>query len=394
MRDNGEGVPGVGAPWKATSMDDQQLLTVRTTNAWLSLVAAMELGGGAGPLDQFVAQCPLPVAVIDLQRGCLTTMSPSASRLLGVAAADPEPVDVGVLTDDADRAGRLFDLLADGSIDAYEAHRHLRSLDDVTVDTNNWVAVSSVEDRSRALWAIVPRGERPGERLPLPTIEEWPGSVPGLVMGVLDGSWRIETISPTVSDLVGVSAEALRGESFIDLVAPSDVPRAYAAMARALHDRAPVGVDLRFRRHPSGWSGATAVLTPLNDPSFRIGFAVTAATPSDADADPARVTDLERHLLRIAQEIEAAGVTSGFEPITDPRLVPGFEDLTARQWDILRRLLRGERVPGISTALYLSQSAVRNHISTLLQKAGVSSQEALINLARAHSVERSRSRRP
>jgi DNA-binding CsgD family transcriptional regulator len=374
--------------------DQQQLLTLRTTNAWLSLVAAMELGDGSEALDQFVAQCPLPVAVIDLQRCSMTNMSPAASTLLGLDPADAGRVNVGVLTDNADRAARLFDLLGDGSIDAYEAHRHLRAANEATVDANNWVAVTSIEDRARALWAIVPRGERAGERLPLATTDDWPGAVPGLVMGVLDASWRIESLSPTVSDIVGVSAEELRGESFIDLVNPSDVPLAYAAVARALHDQAPVGVDLRLGRDPSGWRSATAVLTPLDDPSFRIGIALTAPTPGDADTGGTRVADLERHLLRIALEIEASGVASGFEPITDPRTVPGIEDLTARQWDILRRLLRGERVPGIAKSLYLSQSAVRNHISALLRKAGVDSQEQLVNLIRARAVDSSKSRRP
>jgi DNA-binding CsgD family transcriptional regulator len=375
-------------------MDDQQLLTLRTTNAWLSLVAAMELGDDSEALAQFVAQCPLPVAVIDLHRSCMTNISPRASTLLGLAAADAARVNVGVLTGDPERAAQLFDLLAHGSIDAYEAHRCLRAPNEAMVDTNNWVAVTSIEDRSRALWAILPRGQRASERLPLATTKDWPGAVPGLVMGVLDGSWRIETVSPTVSDIVGVSAEALRGESFIDLVNPEDVPLAYAAVARALHDQAPVGVDLRLRRYPSGWRAATAVLTPLNDPSFRIGVALAAPTPVETDTGGTRVADLERHLLRIAEEIEASGVTSGFEPITDPRVVPGIEDLTARQWDILRRLLRGERVPGIAKSLYLSQSAVRNHISALLRKAGVNSQEALINLIRARTADSSASRRP
>jgi DNA-binding CsgD family transcriptional regulator len=374
-------------------MDETQLLTVRTTNAWLSLVAAMDLRDGSEALDQFVAQCPLPVAVIDLQRSCLMTISPSASRLLGLAVTEAERIDVGVLTADPSRVARLFGLLADGTIDAYEAHRQLRAPNEATVDTNNWVAVTSTKDRSRALWAIAQRDERPSERLPLPTIEDWPGAVPGLIMGVLDGSWRIETVSPTISDAVGVSPKALRGQSFIDLIVPSDVPRVYAALARALHDQAPVGVNLRLRQDPSGHRPTLAVLTPLDDSAFRIGFALAAPDADQTDTDRARVANLERHLLGIAQEIRTSGVTSGFDPITDPRVVPGLEDLTPRQWDILRRLLRGERVPGIAASLYLSQSAVRNHVSALLQLAGVKSQEALINLIRAHRVDEPTARR-
>ena len=64
---------------------------------------------------------------------------------------------------------------------------------------------------------------------------------------------------------------------------------------------------------------------------------------------------------------------------------PGLEALSSRQWEIVTRLLRGERVPRIARAMYLSPSTVRNHLSTIFRKLGVHSQAELID--RLHPPE-------
>jgi DNA-binding CsgD family transcriptional regulator len=62
--------------------------------------------------------------------------------------------------------------------------------------------------------------------------------------------------------------------------------------------------------------------------------------------------------------------------------VPWARTLTNRQWEIVGRLMRGERVPEIASAMYLSQSTVRNHLHAVFAKAGVHSQSQLIALLR------------
>jgi EAL domain-containing protein (putative c-di-GMP-specific phosphodiesterase class I)/DNA-binding CsgD family transcriptional regulator len=57
-------------------------------------------------------------------------------------------------------------------------------------------------------------------------------------------------------------------------------------------------------------------------------------------------------------------------------------DLSGRQHEIIERLLRGERVPTIARALYLSPSTVRNHLTAIYRKLGVHSQEELIRMLR------------
>ena len=65
---------------------------------------------------------------------------------------------------------------------------------------------------------------------------------------------------------------------------------------------------------------------------------------------------------------------------TAPKTMP---ELSSRQWEIVTRLQRGERVPGIAKAMYLSQSTVRNHLTVVFRKFGVHSQEQLLARLRA-----------
>lgn len=56
--------------------------------------------------------------------------------------------------------------------------------------------------------------------------------------------------------------------------------------------------------------------------------------------------------------------------------------LTPREWEVLRLLLQGVRVPVISEKLEVTRSTVRNHLATIFQKFGVHSQSELIELFR------------
>lgn len=89
---------------------------------------------------------------------------------------------------------------------------------------------------------------------------------------------------------------------------------------------------------------------------------------------------LEQHLWRIAREIESAGILLSHEADPDLGSFPHLSELSPRQWEVLRRLLHGERVPGIARNLFLSPSTVRNHLTAIFAKVGVHSQEELITL--------------
>ena len=116
----------------------------------------------------------------------------------------------------------------------------------------------------------------------------------------------------------------------------------------------------------------------------------TRRNQADSHVWPERVANLERRLWRIAREFEGSGVLSSVTVaanVADPYSTPGVADLSPRQWEVLTRLLQGERVPRIADELFLSQSTVRNHLADMFKKMGVHSQEELLDLFRTNKME-------
>jgi DNA-binding NarL/FixJ family response regulator len=97
----------------------------------------------------------------------------------------------------------------------------------------------------------------------------------------------------------------------------------------------------------------------------------------DKSADQ-RAARLESHLWRIAREVAASGIGDAPAAAEAWQMDPVVREMSPRQLDVLRRLLRGERVPSIARDLYLSQSTVRNHLAAIYRRAGVHSQAELI----------------
>jgi DNA-binding NarL/FixJ family response regulator len=125
-------------------------------------------------------------------------------------------------------------------------------------------------------------------------------------------------------------------------------------------------------------------LAPLSGgAATQLGFVLASAPPEIDLTD--RSTELEQRLWRIALEVQAAGVLDAMHEVPS---VPAVHDLSSRQWEVLARLQRGERVPGIAREMYVSQSTVRNHLAAIFRKTGVNSQADLLALLREnrHSV--------
>ena len=60
------------------------------------------------------------------------------------------------------------------------------------------------------------------------------------------------------------------------------------------------------------------------------------------------------------------------------KALPQINHLTTRQWEVLTRIVKGERVPTIADDLHVSQSTVRNHLSVIFKRFGVRSQPELL----------------
>lgn len=78
----------------------------------------------------------------------------------------------------------------------------------------------------------------------------------------------------------------------------------------------------------------------------------------------------------------SAAPPSGLAQSRAADAVPGLSRLSGREFEVVRMLLLGDRVPVIARNLYVSQSTVRNHLSSVFRKLRVRSQQELIVLLR------------
>jgi PAS domain S-box-containing protein len=201
------------------------------------------------------------------------------------------------------------------------------------------------------------------------------------VVGTLDHRWRVAQLSTDVEELLGHCPAELLGSSIIDLTHPRDAADLLLAFAQATSDVS-AGVRVRMRHRQGAWQPVTVVVSVLEADAASFAFVLAADEEPDVSAERERVSQLEHHLQRIAVEVQAAGMLRVLGPVADAARVPALSELSARQWEVISRLARGERVSTMASEMYLSQSTVRNHLSAIFRKVGVHSQLELLALLR------------
>jgi len=189
---------------------------------------------------------------------------------------------------------------------------------------------------------------------------------------------RVWETSANAHELLGWDPNR-RGTSLHESVHPEDAPLLMLALGRSAADRRTVTVRLRLGEQTGSWTPVRCDVSPLgesNPPRYAV---VIRSSRRDVDSSGDRASRLEGHLWRIALEVQAAGIGDLRElgdawSWTDPALTR----LSERQADILRRIVRGERVPAIARELFISQSTVRNHLVAIYRRLGVHSQAELV----------------
>jgi PAS domain S-box-containing protein len=338
---------------------------------------------GEADLREVLHQNALPIAIFDLESMQFVDANAAARALVGLDEDAALPETVADIFDavEEERSAASLRLLADGAIIAFEARRRLQRVDGTTIAVHTWVRSLDVLRAHSALIVIKPRGgdspdsftgELPSTRLRLA------GPV---VVGSLDLDMRVRRLANDVAELLGEEPEALIGQPLVERIHRDDVGAFLLSLGRAMSDDQGAAMHVRMRHANGDYIRVRLVVTPTSgDQGTRLGLVITAET-FDSSKD-ARVGELERHLWRIALEVQAAGVVDGLQRLPDPSQVPGLADLSSRQWDIVTRLLRGERVPDIARATSVSQSTVRNQLGLIYQKVGVHSQAELLALLR------------
>jgi DNA-binding NarL/FixJ family response regulator len=145
-----------------------------------------------------------------------------------------------------------------------------------------------------------------------------------------------------------------------------------------------VRLVLRVSVKSDNWTEVTVVLATISpgDPPALAFALIRYDAAVDSPRDGSRETQLEAHMLRIADELHAAGLIPRLQRLPVLADEPKLGKLTSREWAVLTRLLDGQRVSAIAAGLYVSQSTVRNHLSSIYAKLGVHSQVDLIRLMR------------
>jgi PAS domain S-box-containing protein len=336
-------------------------------------------------LREVLHRSTLPLATVSLLDLTIRDANHAALCVLGFDDSDLSSISLSDVLQPADEETARIEmkLLAEGSIVAYEARRKLQHDDGHTIEAHVWVRSLHHVQPNTALIVFLEEHGDPGPEDLVPDLPATRLRLSGpVVVGTIDLDMRVVRLSAEITELVGEDPAALIGQPIVERIHRDDVAAFLLGLGRAIADGVASALHVRFRHADGSYVGLRFVVTPTRGGTAgpRLGIVMTEET--EQQGSDARVADLERHLWRIALEVQAAGVVDGLQRLPDPSEVPGLEDLSTRQWEIVTRLLRGERVPDIAAATFVSQSTVRNQLATIYRKLGVHSQTELLALLR------------
>jgi len=314
-----------------------------------------------------VSRSPVPALLLQVPSQLVVAASEAAA---GVVAAEP-PDLVGrsfeeFTTDDPTAA---VELLLTGRLKGFEAERVLRLRDGVQ-RIRMWVRALEqpppIEYVLAVLWLV---GTSAKGQLPAPGADE-----PRAIFGTVTSELLIERISEDVS-ILGLDASDLVGSPIFRLVSAASAAGVLVALAEAAAREEGVCTSVLV---PSLQGELLAeLLVRRLVPSMSFAFSLVRA--GDQAAGPFGAEEVLRMLgrgLRALDTGEAASALDRIGPV-------GAERLSSRESEIVARLVSGDRVPAIAQALFLSQSTIRNHLSSAFAKLGVTSQQELVDLYRA-----------
>jgi DNA-binding CsgD family transcriptional regulator len=342
-----------------------------------------------------VGSSEVPLAAVDLPSGRLLAVNPGLAGALGsTVGALTGSSSLDWLSPDDRQAARLgFQALADSDLTGCQAMRRFTNPMDPDQVFSVWVSAVEVEGVRVGLASVVPFAEYDNEfraLLPVSAVPE-PGSV---VLGTVDDSWRVDRISQDVTPLLGLTPEQCAGQPVLGAIHPRDLPAFLAAVEHARHGERAVRLALRLSVRSRDRAAVTVILATLS-PRDRppLAFALlrddtarddTARddTAADSPGPSTREMPLEAHVLRIGDELHAAGLIRRLAQLPVLTDQPQLGKLTSREWAVLTRLLDGQRVSAIAADLFARPSTVREHLSSIYAKLGVHSQADLIRLVR------------
>ncbi|HUP75575.1 MAG TPA: LuxR C-terminal-related transcriptional regulator [Acidimicrobiales bacterium] len=318
------------------------------------------------------------MSLLEVPSGRVLALSESAAAFLDVDQRD-DLFELNALAyvTKPDEVQQAFELVAEGALDGYQARGELCSTTGEPITAH--VSVRVVRRVGSAAYAVAVLAPVFGQP---EGFDARPDEITRFA-GTMNDAHRIEHVSSESTEVLGRTTNELLLVSLLDIVHPDDAATLVRAFEKAANDDTQVTLLGRFANSEGAWRRLRLVIRPIGHENQRFGFMLTPVGDSPSVNDAERIAELEQRLQRIAQEVQAAGMLEGFGQLPKFAQVEGLDNLTARQWEIVSRLLRGQRVPAIAQSMYLSQSTVRNHLSAIFKKVGVHSQTELLRLLRA-----------
>lgn len=326
-------------------------------------------------MSEAIASSRLAVAQVDLATRRLGSVSDSAAELLRGTREELVGKPVGDFVVDEPTGGLA--LLATGRLEGFEAPRRLRRCDGAVIDAYVWAHALGDDRPARHGAVFVALGGRQSAAHLTPA-----GGDDQRVLGTVDEQWCVDRISTEVRLVLGYLPQRLAGASILPAVHPLDVGELLTGLAHVHSTGRDAAVRLRVRRADRLWLWCRARLTSLDAPPC-FAFTLRPISETAATSPEQRIQQLEMRLLRISQEVSAAGlaVPSARRPVSPD--LSELAALTNRELEIVSALAAGSRVPAIAANLGLSAGTVRNHLSAVYGKVKVGSQAELLELLAA-----------
>jgi len=332
-------------------------------------------------IRDIVDDSPTAAFALDLPDGTIVAVNSAMAEIL---ETDPDSVlgskGPDLLAAEFREPARVaLGLLSKGWLTGYQATRQFGSLGSAGANYALWFSTIQIGTCRFALGSVVPMSDNePDNAIVHAAI---PG---GVVLGTADANWRITRISRDVEDMLGHLARDYAGHSFLGLVHPSEVSMFVAGLEQARQSLRTVRLSLRLGGGSEGWIDSTLFLettTEDNPPAFGFAFAraMSGMEHPPFDEDRQRI---ENHVLRIVDEYSAVRAIAQLQTLPDCDHLPELSRLTTREFQVLMLLGEGERTKAIAERLFVSESTIRNHLSSIYSKFGVHTQSELLLMLR------------
>jgi DNA-binding CsgD family transcriptional regulator len=304
----------------------------------------------------------LSLWLVDLDDFTVRAVSEAAVKRTGVPASEyvGRPVVDHLRVEGWAGTQAALEAMSAGVIDFYRSHRPIGPAHSRAGLTAEWVqAVEFGEQR----FALVQASDGGGARQS--PLGELLGREPlDLAVGTTDAEWRVKSVSCDITALLGTTADDLVGRPLLGPLRQEDVRWLLDTAQRAQRECS-VSLRVRLRDGAGAMRPLRCVITSLAGSADRFFMLIDDFEPVPGQGSGQRAAQLERHLRKIAAEVDASGILQSVQNVPEPARFPELGDLSARQWEVLSHLMRGERVPAIAAALFVSQSTVRNHLSAI-----------------------------